>query len=697
MLRCRAWLFVIVVIGISLGARETLTPPAAERKPKEIVQHGERRVDPYFWLREKENPAVIDYLNAENAYMQATLEPLKGLTETLYQEALGRLKEDDDQPPYPKGGYLYYSRTEKGRQYPIQCRKRGQDGAEQVTLDLNRLAEGQKFFSMDEHQVSDDANLVAYSTDTTGFREYTLRVRDLRTGRDLGDRIDNVTSIAWAADNKTIFYVIEDDAKRPYRLYRHVLGEKEDEVVYEEKDRLFNLQVQRTRSNAYVRLISESATTTEVRTIRAHRPTEKPALVQPRQEGLEYYIDHRGDEFFIWANDTGRNFRLVRTPVKSPGRENWKEVISHRDDVMIERVDCFAGHCALYERADGMPRLRVMDLRSGETKPVRVPETVYSIFPEQNHEFDSNIVRYRYVSFTTPWSVYAYDADRDESKLLKRTEVLGGYDPSRYESQRLYATARDGTRVPISLVRRKDAKPGPRPLLLSAYGAYGLSHSITFSHALPSLLDRGLTFAVAHVRGGGELGKRWHDRGKMMSKTNTFTDLIACAEHLISEGHTSSDRLAVTGTSAGGLTVGATLNLRPDLFKAAVLQVPFVDVLNTMSDDSIPLTTQEYIEWGNPNIKGEYDYIKGYCPYTNLAAKPYPAILVKTSINDSQVPYWESAKYVARLRTLKTDPNPLLLWVNLDAGHGGASGRYDHMREEAVVDAFILNQVGLAP
>ena len=690
-------LLLSCALSLLPGADAVFRPPTAAKKPKTIVQHGQTRVDDYFWLRERQNPQVIEYLKAENAHTAATLEPLAGLTETLYQEALARLKQDDAQPPYPKGGYLYYSRNEKGKQYAILCRKRGQDGAEQVTLDHNQLAAGQKFFSMDEYQVSDDGNLLAYSTDTTGAREYTLRVRDLRTGLDLNDRIDNVTTVAWAADNKTLFYVIEDDAKRPYRLYRHVLGEENDEPVYEEKDRLFDLHLLRTRSKAYVRFLSESATTTEAHVIPADRPTAKPRIIQPRREGHEYYVDHRGGEFFIWTNDKGRNFRLVRAPVKTPGQENWREVIPHRDDVMLEWVDCFAGHCALYERAQGLPRLRVMDLQTGQAKQVQVPEAVYHVSAEQNHEFDSGVVRYRYVSFTTPWSVYAYDVNAGVSKLLKRTEVLGAYDPSLYESARLHATAPDGVQIPISLVRRKDAKPGPKPLLISAYGAYGISHPVMFSHALPSLLDRNVTFAVAHVRGGGEMGKRWHDQGKMLTKRNTFTDLVACAEHLVAQGHTSSDRLAIRGASAGGLTVGASLNLRPDLFRAAVLEVPFVDVLNTMSDDSIPLTTQEYVEWGNPNTRGEYDYIKSYCPYTNLTANAYPAIFVRTSLNDSQVPYWEAAKYVAKLRTLKTNSNPLLLWVNLDAGHGGASGRYDHMREGAEVHAFILNQLGVAP
>jgi oligopeptidase B len=690
------WVVVVCALLVMGGGDVGVRTPVAGRKPHVIEQHGQKRVDDYFWLRERGNPEVIEYLKAENAYTVAMLKPVEGLKERLYGEAMGRLKEDDAQPPYPKGGYLYYSRNEKGKQYAIMCRKRGEGGGEQVTLDHNRLAEGQKFFSMDEYQVSDDGNLLAYSTDVTGAREYTLRVRDLRTGRDLKDRVDNVTTVAWAADNKTLFYVIEDDAKRPYRLYRHVLGEEGDELVYEEKDRLFDLSASRLRSGGYVRVLSESATTTEVRVIRADRPMAGPVVIEPRREGHEYYVDHRGEDFFIWTNDKGRNFRLVRAPVQTPGKENWREVVGHRDDVMLESVDCFAGHLAMYERAEGLPRLRVMDFKSGEVKQVKVPEAVYHLSAEKNEEFGSGVVRYRYVSFTTPWSVYAFDVKAGESKLLKRTEVLGGYDPAKYESEAMHATAADGERIPISLVSRKDAGRGARPLVLSVYGAYGISHPVMFGHALPSLLDRGVTFAVAHVRGGGEMGKRWHDAGKMMEKKNTFTDLNACAEHLVARGYTSSDRLAVRGGSAGGLTVGAAVNLRPELFRVAVLEVPFVDVLNTMSDDTIPLTTQEYIEWGNPNNRREYEYIKGYCPYTNLAAKAYPAIFARTSLNDSQVPYWEAAKYVAKLRAVKKDENALLLWVNLDAGHGGASGRYDGMREEAEVQAFILKQLGLA-
>jgi oligopeptidase B len=689
------WVVVVCAL-LAVGSGDVgVRPPVAGRKPKVIEQHGEKRVDEYFWLRERGNPEVVEYLKAENAYTAAMLKPVEELRERLYREAVGRLKEDDAQPAYPKGGYLYYSRNEKGKQYAIMCRKRGEGATEEVVLDHNRLAEGQTFFSMDEYQVSDDGNLLAYSTDVTGAREYTLRVRDLRTGRDLKERIENVTNVAWAADNKSLFYVIEDDAKRPYRLYRHVLAEETDELVYEETDRMFNLGVSRMRSGGYVRVLSESATTTEVRVIAADRPTAKPVVIRPREEGHEYYVDHRGEELFIWTNDEGRNFRLVRAPVKAPGKENWREVVGHRDDVMIERVDCFGGHLAMYERAEGLPRLRVMNVESGEVKQVEVPEAVYHLSAERNEEFQSGVVRYRYMSFTTPWSVYAYDVKAGESTLVKRTEVLGGYDPAKYESERLFAAANDGERIPISLVRRKDAGSGARPLVLSVYGAYGISHPVMFSHAIPSLLDRGVTFAVAHVRGGGEMGKRWHDGGKMMEKKNTFTDLIACAECLIAEGHTSSDRLAVSGVSAGGLTVGAALNLRPDLFRAAVMQVPFVDVLNTMSDDTIPLTTQEYVEWGNPNVKAEYAYIRSYCPYTNLSAKAYPAIFARTSLNDSQVPYWEAAKYVAKLRAVKTDQNVVLLWVNLDAGHGGASGRYDRMREEAEVQAFALQQLGV--
>jgi oligopeptidase B len=674
-------------------------PPVAKQVTHVEFLHGERREDPYAWLRQKSDPDVIAYLGAENAYADFVMKPTEAFQETLYQEMLGRIKEDDRSVPYRKGGHFYYSRTEKGKQYPIYCRTVGSSEAPvQITLDLNRLAEGHSFLSVGAYAVSDDGRWLAYSADVTGFREYTLYVKDLDTGELMTDRIERVSAVAWAADSATFFYVVEDHAKRPYRLYRHRLGATADELLYEEIDELFRLRVSRSRSLAYVFATSGSFTATEVRFLPAAEPGAAWRLVSAREKDHEYEVDHGGGLFYIRTNGEGqRNFRLVTAPVDDPGRQRWTELVPHRDDVMLEDVDVFAGHYIVHERADGLTRLHVTLLGVGETHHVDFPEPAYDVAPEANLEFVTDRYRFRYQSMVTPGSVFDYDVHERRLILLKRTEVLGGYDPARYRTERLHVTAPDGARVPISLVSLKDApRDGSRPILLAGYGAYGIPYPATFSSSRLSLLDRGVSVAIAHVRGGGELGKRWHDDGRMMAKRNTFADFIAAAEFLVAKGYTASDRLVIEGGSAGGLLMAAVVNERPELFSAAVLRVPFVDVINTMLDESLPLTVGEFEEWGNPKLPEHYAYMKTYCPYTNLGARRYPGIFVRTSLNDSQVMYWEAAKYVARLRAVKRDGKPPILKTDMGAGHGGPSGRYDALRELAFDYAFILQQLGRA-
>jgi oligopeptidase B len=671
-------------------------PPIAKKVPKVYVLHGDLRQDDYAWLRAKDDdPDVLAYLRAENDYTAAMLEPVAPLREALYDEMLARIKQDDQTVPYRRGRYLYYSRTETGKQYPTLCRKRDEpDAPEEVTLDLNALAEGHPFLSVGAYAVSDDDRRLAYTLDVTGFREYTLHVKDLVTGEVLPDRVERVGSVAWSADDRILFYVTEDDAKRPYRLFRHRLGSLDDALVHEETDALFRLYVWRSRSLAYLFSGSRSFTSAEARYLPAATPDAAWSMVRAREKDHEYDVDHGGETFFIRTNGGGlRNFRLVTAPVSDPAQ--WTEVIPHRDDVMLEDLEVFADHYVVHERADGLARIRITDRATGTSHRVEFPEPTYDIAPEPNAEYVTRHYRFRYQSFVTPGSVYDYDIAARALVLLKRTEVLGGYDPSRYRSERLHATAPDGTRVPISLVAPVDApRDGTSPLLLSGYGAYGHPYPVTFSSSRLSLLERGVSFAIAHVRGGGELGKRWHDEGRMLAKPNTFSDFIACAEHLVARGDCSPDRLVIEGGSAGGLLVGAVLNARPELFTAALMRVPFVDVINTMLDESLPLTVGEFEEWGNPRVREHDEVMKRYCPYSNLRAQPYPAILIKTSLYDSQVMYWEPAKYVAKLRVTKTDDRPLLLETNMAAGHGGSSGRYDALREVAFDYAFVLNVLG---
>jgi len=680
-------------------------PPVARQIPKVVTWHGESFSDPYFWLRDRANPEVMAYLEAENAWTEAVMKPTEALQKALYDEMLSHIKETDLTVPYRLGGWLWYSRTETGKPYPIYCRKRASEGPEQVVLDVNELAKGEKFMAVGPYAVSDDANLLAYATDNTGFRQYTLRVKNLLTGDTLSDTVQKTTSVAWAADNRTLFYAVEDAAKRPYRLYRHRLGEDvaKDTLVYEEKDERFRIFTARSRSRAYVWLGSGSHTSSETRFLPAGTPDAAWTVVTPREKDHEYAVDERDGVFWIRTNSGGRNYRLVTAPASAPGRESWTEVLPVRPNVMLEDVLLFKRFWVAVERQDALVGFRVTRFDGGRPATVGFPEPVYSASPLDNREFDAAAFRYRYQSFVTPSSVFDYDVAAGTSTLLKEVEVPR-YDRTLYRSERIWVAARDGTKVPVSVVWKakasKDAPAktladGPFPMLLSGYGAYGAPGFVGFSATRLPLLDRGAVVALAHVRGGGDLGKAWHDAGRMMNKKNTFTDFIDVAEALVARKATAKDRLVVTGGSAGGLLMGAVTNMRPDLFRAVVSHVPFVDVLNTMSDETLPLTVGEFEEWGNPKVRSEFDYMRSYCPYTNLKTGAYPALLVKTSFNDSQVMYWEPAKYVARLRTLKTNETPLLLKTNMAGGHGGSSGRYDALREQAFDAAFVLTQMGV--
>jgi oligopeptidase B len=675
-------------------------PPATSKVPDMRTIRDEILPDDYSWLRERENPEVRRFLEAENARTDAFMKPTEPFQQTLYDEMLSRIQETDLSVPYREGGWYYYSRTEQGLQYPIYCRRKGTLAApEETYLDVNELARGERFMNVGNREVSDDGTLLAYTFDNTGLRDYSLRLKDLATGNLHPEEIARVSSVAWAADNRTLFYTTTDAAKRPFRIYRHRVATdpSADVLLYEEKDERFRVFVSRSRSREIVFAGSASHTASEWRWVPAGRPEAPLRMIAPREPDHEYDVDHRGDLFYVRTNRGCRNFRVVTAPVADPDPARWKEMTPCREGVMVEGIDLFAEWAVFYEREDAVPQIRVTRLATGASYRIAFPEVIYAVSPDANEVFETNVLRFDYESFTTPRSVFDFDMATRDRTLLKQYAVLGGYDATRYASERRYAVASDSTRIPISLVHRKGFAPdGTAPMLLTAYGSYGAPWDAEFNSNRVSLLDRGVVFAVAHVRGGGELGKTWHDGGRMMSKKNTFTDFIAAAETLIADGYASKDRLVIEGVSAGGLLVGAVTNMRPDLFHAVVARVPFVDVLNTMLDESLPLTVGEFEEWGNPKIEAEHDYIRSYSPYDNLAVRDYPAMLVKTSFDDSQVMYWEPARYVARLRALKTDKNPLLLRVNMAGGHGGSSGRYDRLKEIAFDYAFILTEMGIA-
>ena len=681
-------------------AKAGLVPPVAPRVSHVEKLHGREIADDWFWLRNKGTPEVEGYLAAENAYADALLAPTKELQGKLYDEMLSRIKQTDLGVPVRRGAHLYYARTEEGKQYTIHCRKK-KDGAapEEVILDMNELAKTEKFVGLGQMLPSDDGHLLAYTLDTTGFRQYTLQVKDLRTGVVLPDRIPRVDYVAFARDGKSILYVVQHpQTKRSFELRRHVLGEdaKNDALLYEEKDEMFDLALARTRDKAYFVVSSISKTTTEVRVMRADDARGTLAVVAPREHLKEYYVDHRGGLFYIRENGGGRNFRLVTAPVAHPDRAHWTELVAHREGVMLEDVDCFKDGVVLSEREDGLPHLRFVGFKKGDDHRVAVDEALYSISGGDNPEWDEPTFRYVFLSPLTPRSVFDYDPKSRAKALRKRTEVPN-YDPSKYETKRVHATAKDGTKIAVSLLYPKGASPdGTHPALLRGYGAYGLPYPIHFDARAFSLVDRGAVVAIAHIRGGGEMGKRWHDEGRMAKKEQTFSDFIAASEELVKSGWAKKDALVIEGGSAGGLLMGAVVNMRPDLFRAVVAHVPFVDVINTMLDETLPLTVSEFEEWGNPKKKDEYDRMVAYSPYDNVEKKAYPAMLVRTAYNDSQVMYWEPAKWVAKLRTMKTDESPLLFKTDMDpAGHGGKSGRYDALRDTALDYAWILSQMGI--
>jgi oligopeptidase B len=688
-------------------------PPTARKHHTETQKHGVLLADDYAWLRDKENPEVTAYLEAENAYADAVMAPLAGLRDELYQEMLSHIKQTDISVSYRDGDWWYYSRTEEGLQYGIFCRKRGgPDGpdanaAEEIVLDGNELAKGHAFFAIGDTSITDDGRWLAYSTDTTGFRQYTLRIKDLETGETLADEVERVGSVVWAADHRTLFYTVEDEQqKRQYQLWRGSAGKLSEAVlVYQEDDERFNIAAGRTRDGKFIVIEAASHTTSEARVLKADDPTGEFRIISPREDEHEYSLDHRNGLWFIRTNDRGRNFRLVTAPVETPGREHWTELIAHRDAIMLEDVDLFAGFFITCEREDGLPRLRLWKFAGAKSGfgsdaalsgEIAFPEPAYSAHPHINRIFETTTFRYGYQSLVTPSSVYEYDTASGTSTLLKQQEIPGGFDRTLYASERIHATAPDGVAIPISIVYRKDKRePSKNPLYVYGYGSYGYSLPLGFSSNRLSLLDRGVVMAYAHIRGGGDLGKPWHDAGKMLVKRNTFTDFIACVEHLTAAGYGDPDRVAIEGGSAGGLLMGAVANMRPEIFRAVLSHVPFVDVMNTMLDASLPLTVPEYEEWGDPNQEEYFRYMLSYSPYDNLRAASYPAMLVKTSLHDSQVMYWEPAKYVAKLRTLKTDNYPLLLVTNMQAGHGGASGRYDYLKEIALDYAFVLKELGI--
>jgi oligopeptidase B len=612
---------------------------------------------------------------------------------------LGRIKQTDLSVPSRIGDYFYYSRTEEGKQYPYLCRRKGtMEAAEEILLDLNTLAEGHKFLSLGGYSVSNDGNLLAYSTDTTGYRQYTLHVKDLRTGETLGERIERTGSIVWAADNRTIFYTTEDAvSKRSDKFWRHVVGARGSDLLYEEKDEQFDVYAGRSLDKKVIFLGSAAKTSTEFRYLPADTPNAALKVVLARQPDHEYDVDHYNGQFYIVTNKGAKNFRVVTAPMGDPSERNWKPFIDHNPAIRINGLTFFLNHLVVSEREQGLTHLRVIDMKTKASHRIATDEPDYALSLSANPEFNTTVVRFSYQSMVTPLSIYDYELNSRGRKLLKRQEVLGGYDSTKYEATRLWAVARDGTRVPMSVVHRKGiALDGKAPLLLYGYGSYGASGAPTFSSGRLSLLDRGVIFVNAYIRGGGELGEEWREQGRMMNKINTFNDFIDCAEYLVKNRYTAPDRLVIQGGSAGGLLVGAVMNMRPDLFKAVVAQVPFVDVINTMLDSSLPLTTSEYLEWGNPNEKPAFDYMMKYSPYDNIRPSNYPSVLVQVSLNDSQVPYWEGAKFAAKLRAMKTDGNPLLLKTNMGAGHGGSSGRYDALRETAFTYAFILWQMDLA-
>jgi len=679
-----------------------LAPPIAKVVPHELEMHGDVRQDEYYWLNQREDQEVLDYLNAENGYLEARMKHTEEFQDSLFDEIVGRIKKDDSSVPYFLDGYHYYSRFDEGGEYRIYCRKEGSlDADEQVMLDANKLAEGHDYFSVRGNDVSSGNDILAYATDTVGRRIYTIQFKNLATGEILSDSIPEVTgNMTWAEDTRTLFYAKQDpETLRSYQIWRHALGTPtaDDVLVYQEDDDTFGAYVRKSKSKRYIMIVSSQTLRSEYRFIDARKPDSEFKIVLPREDDHEYSVDHYGDHFYIRTNWKAKNFRLMKTPVGQTDKRHWEEVIGHRDDVMILGTNLFNDFLVVDERKDGLTRIRVMPWSGEGEHYIEFGEPAYAAGSGTNPQFDTKTLRYNYQSMTTPSSVYDYDMTERSKELMKQEEVLGDFDPANYVTERLMATARDGKQVPVSLCYRKGMrKEGGNPTLLYGYGSYGASIPASFRSSRLSLLDRGFVFALAHIRGSQTLGRAWYEDGKLFNKMNTFTDFVDAGEYLVAEGYADSEMLFAQGGSAGGLLMGAVVNLRPDLWKGVVANVPFVDVVTTMLDDSIPLTTGEYDEWGNPNEKDYYEYMLSYSPYDNVEAKAYPNMLVTTGLHDSQVQYFEPAKWVARLRAMKTDNNSLLMHINMDAGHGGASGRFKRYRETAREFAFMMDLAGIA-
>ncbi len=675
--------------------------PMAEIRPHEMTIHGHTRIDNYFWLNDRENPEVIAYLEAENAYLAKTMAHTQEFQEELFEEMKGRIKKDDSSAPYEKNGYWYYTRFEKGGEYALHCRRSGSmEGPEEIMLDGNAMGEGLGYFSLRGVNVSPDSKLAVFGVDTAGRRFYTLRVKDLATGRIMQDEIKDVTSnVTWAMDNRTLFYTRQDpETLRSYQIWRHELGTDTsgDVLVYEEKDDTFSCYVRRSKSDKYLFINSRQTLSTECRLLEADNPTGEFRVFQTRQRDVEYQVDHQGDRFLILTNLHATNFRLMECGLDQTWLANWREVVPHRDTVLLEDVEVFTSFLVLGERFDGLTHLKIMPMDGSEPHHLDFGEPTWSAWTSYNPRMDAQVLRFGYTSLTTPRSTFAYDMKTRRKELIKQQEVLGGFDAANYQAEYLHVPARDGVMVPVSLVYRKGFKPdGTSPLLLYGYGSYGYSMDAGFNSSRLSLLDRGFVYAIAHVRGGQEMGRQWYEDGKLLKKMNTFTDFIDCGRYLVEENYTSRDGLFAAGGSAGGLLVGAVVNMAPDMWRGVEAGVPFVDVVTTMLDDSIPLTTSEYDEWGDPHQKEYYDYCLSYSPYDNVTAQAYPSMLVTTGLHDSQVQYYEPAKWVAKLRAVGIGDNPLIFKINMEAGHGGKSGRFRRLEEEALAYAFFLDLVGI--
>jgi len=701
----RPWVKVVLLMSVMISALtgcgdQGPTPPVARVQPHEMTIHDHTRVDDYYWLNDRENPEVVAYLNAENAYLKAAMKGTEKLQHELFAEMKGRIKKDDASAPVEKDGYWYYTRYVTGGEYPLHCRRpENMDGAEEVLLDGNALGTDKGYFALRGVTVSPDARRLVYGEDTAGRRFYTLRFKDLTTGELAAEHIANVTgNVIWANDNRTVFYTKQDpETLRAHQIWRHVVGTDPvgDELVFTEIDDTFSCRVSRSKSDRYLFIVSSHTLSSEVRYLAADDPTGEFRVFQPRQRDVEYNVAHQGDRFLVRTNLHARNFRLMECGLEATWLANWREVVPHRPEVLLEGVEVFTDWLVFSERSEGLRHLRIMPMDGGPDHQLDFDEPTWSAWVAANLMMNTDTLRFGYESLTTPPTTFAYDMKSRAKTIVKQQEVLGDFDAANYVSEYLHVPARDGVLVPVSLVYRKGFAPdGTAPLLLYAYGSYGYSRDAGFDSSRLSLLDRGFVYAIAHVRGGQEMGRHWYEDGKMLKKKNTFTDFIDCGLYLVNEQYTARDRLFAAGGSAGGLLVGAVVNMAPDLWRGVLAAVPFVDVITTMLDDSIPLTTGEYDEWGNPNDKQYYDYMLSYSPYDQVTAGEYPALLVTTGLHDSQVQYFEPAKWVAKLRALKTDDNPLLFKINMEAGHGGKSGRFRRLEDKALAYAFFLD---LAP